>query len=107
MSFERRADAERDHGNARGVANADDRGDFLVRMGKHDDVGQRRVGQAFAVRMLFADGARCHRAVAVFVAKLFGQRRHLIGRGPGAQDGRGHSSPFFQKRGSSGCGSSP
>ena len=65
VAFERRADAERDHRHARRVAQPDDRGDFVVGVREHDDVGQRRVGEALAVAVLFADRARGHRALAV------------------------------------------
>ena len=54
VALERGADAERDHRHARRVAQPHDRGDLLVRLRKHDDVRQRRVGQAFAVTVLLA-----------------------------------------------------
>ena len=62
VPFERRADAERDDRHARRMAQSHDGGDLLVRVREHDDVGQRGVGQPFAVAMLLADRARRGRA---------------------------------------------
>ena len=39
---------------------AHDRRDLLVRVREHDDVGQRGVGEAFAVAVLLADRVRRH-----------------------------------------------
>jgi hypothetical protein len=65
VAFERRPDAERDHRYPRGVAQPDDRGDFVVRPRKHHDIGQRRVGKPFSVAVTFADRLRGHCPLAI------------------------------------------
>ncbi len=65
VTLERRPHTKRDHGDARGVAKPNDRGDFFVGLREYDDVGKCGIRQSFAVAMPFADGARGHRALAI------------------------------------------
>ena len=65
VTLERRPHTKRDHGDARGVAKPNDRGDFVVGLREYDDIGKCCIRQSFAVAMPFADGARGHRALAI------------------------------------------
>jgi hypothetical protein len=85
VTLERRADAERDHRNARLVAHADDGRDLLGGLRKHDDVGHRCIRQSLAVRMLLPHRAARDSALAVLAAQLLRQPRDRVGARPRAR----------------------
>ncbi len=87
VAFERRSDAERDHGNARGVTQPDDRRHFLVGVREHDDVGQRRVRHALAVAVLLAHRVAGHRAFREIFREFLDDGRHIVRGRPCAQFG--------------------
>ena len=88
VALERRAHAERDDRDARRVTCPRDRGHFVVGVRKHDDVGQRGVGEALAMRVLLADRLGGDRAVAVVVAQTPRQRLDGVALRTGAVRGR-------------------
>ncbi len=92
MAFERCADAEGDDGDARGVAQAHDRGDLLVSVRKHDDIGQRGIGHALAMSMLLADGVARDRALREVVRQAFDDGRNVC-RGRAKTGGSVHDVP--------------
>ena len=109
VALERRADAERDHRHARRVAQAHDGGDLLVACA---GTPRRRAmpasAQPFAVAVLLAD----RRAHLGALAEIADQRAHQIG-GHARVVARERAWVAWvieiprQKRGRSGCGTSP
>ena len=105
VTLERRAHAERDHRHARGMAQADDGGDLLVRMREHHHVGQRGIGEPFTVAVLLANRRAGLGARSEIVRERVHDGRHFAGGGPGAQCiACVHLEISRQNRGRSGCG---
>src|SRR5437899_7812292 len=79
MPFERSANTEGDYRHARRVAKTDDRSDLFIRRREYHDIGQRGVGEALAMAVAFANGARGHRAIAVIGREPRDEVREVAG----------------------------